>query len=137
MFDFIKKLTYGKRGPTNAGMAWRSNALLQDCLRALRGSATVAIPDQREAVEAVVQFARMEESWMPAGAVPEDYLTEMVFVLWDDPSLPVLYCRSGIILENIHDVTAAANETWLVSESLDRIAHFDENLRVRLYPDHA
>lgn len=139
MFDFLKKLTR-KKGQNQAHIqanGWRSNALLQECLGALRGCCTVAIPDQREAVEAVVYIAQTEGAWKQADSVPEGFLTGDAFILWDEMTLPVLHCNAALALDHIGDVTAVAFETWLVSEGLDRIVHFGSHGRIRLYSNSA
>ena len=112
---------------------WRANALLQECFGALRGYFTVAIPDQRESVEAVVFLANTEGPWTQADAVPADFLTGDVFILWDEMTLPVLHCNGGHALEHIDDVTAVAFGTWFVSETLDRLVHFGPHGKIRLY----
>lgn len=132
MFDFWKRRTARNQAVINS-RAWKQDPLLQDCFRALRGCFTVAVPDQREAVEAVVAIARTEDSWTAVDTVPPEFLTGECFVLWDRDGLPVLHCAAAPALQQLGFLSAAARDTFLVSEGLDRIVWYDAHGEIRLY----
>ncbi len=132
MFEFLKKRSARNQAVINS-RAWKQDPLLQDCFRALRGCFTVAVPDQREAVEAVVAIARTETSWTIVDAVPAEFLTGDCFVLWDREGLPVLHCAAAPALEHLDALSAAAQDTFLVSEGLDRIVHVGMYNRIQIY----
>ena len=132
MFDFWKRRTARNQAVINS-RAWKQDPLLQDCFRALRGCFTVAVPDQREAVEAVAAIARTEDSWTAVDTVPPEFLTGDCFVLWDREGLPVLHCAAAPALQQLGALSAAARDTFLVSEGLDRIVHVGMQNQIRLY----
>ena len=142
MFDFRRRRVEKQmqKQVFQQAQAWRSNALLQECLSALRGTCTVADMHHREAVEGAVFVANTEGDWREIESIHEDlpdgFLTGDVFILWDDVTLPVLRCPADLVLENHHDVTAVSFETYLVAQNMDRIIHFGKH-SIRLYPSKA
>lgn len=140
MFDFRRRREEKqmKNRVFQQAQAWKRNALLQECLTALRGCCTVADMDHREAVEGAVFLANTEGDWRELGSIhedlPEGWLNGDVFILWDEATLPVLRCPAEIVLENLNDVTAVAFETYLVARSMDRIVHIGTH-GIRLYPN--
>lgn len=134
MFDFKKRREEKKRKNQAFEQAqrWKQNTMLQECLTALRGSCTVALAANQEAVEAVVSIALTEDCWTRAETIPENWLPEMSYIFWDEVTLPVLYCVSALALEHIEDIAAVAFETFLVSGTMDRIIHVKDG-RFRLY----
>lgn len=132
MLDFLKKRMEEKKHKNQAfiqAQRWKQNTMLQECLTALRGSCTVALAVNQEAVEAVVSIAMVEDHWMQTETVPDNWLPEMSYIFWDESTLPMLYCVSSLALEHIDDVTAVAFETFLVSANMDRIIHYKDGRR--------
>lgn len=134
MFRFIKRSGQKKGKTLEQTRKWRSNALFQDCLTALRGACTVVSSDHQAACEAVVFDAQTGGSWKAAAM--EDLngqpLPDTVYILWDEPSLPVLRCPGPMAMEHIADVTAVSTETWLISESMEQIIHFTKDGTIRI-----
>ena len=112
---------------------WRTNPLLQDCLQAMRGSCTVAPPELHEAAIAAVNIALSEDLWQKTETIPGDFLPETVFLVWDDPKIPVLKALWVLVKDNLDQITAVAPKTFLVSENLDRIVRIDEQGIIKLY----
>lgn len=115
---------------------WKQNALLRDCLQAMRGSCTVAPMELHEAVIAVVNIALREDHWTELEElidIPADFLTGTVYIVWDEAKLPVLKAPWDMAGENLTDIRAVAFETFLVSETMDRIIHFGDRGGIRLY----
>ena len=112
---------------------WKDHALLRSCLQAMRGSCTLAPVELHEAAIAVVNIAMQEDNWILADEIPADLLADTVFLVWDDEKLPVLKAPWVLVEENLTDVRAVADQTFLVSETLDRIIWFDRDGRIRLY----
>lgn len=108
-----------------ASQYWKTHALLQECLQALRGSCTVVPMELHEAAVAAVNIALQEDTWTPAGQIPADFLAGAVYLVWDDAQLPVFKAAREPVLQNLDDVTAVAHETYLVSETMDRIVCCD------------
>ena len=117
-------------------MGWRTNALLQDCLQAMRGSCTVLPMELHEAAELSVNFALKEDTWTEVpelSDIPEGFLGETVFIIWDEATLPVLKAPWALVDENLHDVRCVCHHTFLVAETMDRIIWFDGLGRIKLY----
>ena len=112
---------------------WKNHALLRSCLQAMRGSCTLAPVELHEAAIAVVNIAMQEDNWAFAAEIPADLLADTVFLVWDDEKLPVLKAPWVLVEENLTDVRAVADQTFLVSETLDRIIWSDRDGRIRLY----
>ena len=130
MFDFFKKKrerrTEIDRGFHHA-QQWKENAPLQRCFHALRGSFTVAQAYYQEAVEATVAIALTEDNWTGSTEIPADFLGEKCFILWNEPTLPVLLSCSAEVLNNLQAVTAVSKETYLISETMDQIVHVQDD----------
>ena len=115
---------------------WREHALLHRCIDVMRGSCTVAPVDMHEAAVAAVNIALTEDAWRTLEElidIPEDFMPEMVYIVWDDPKLPVLRAPWLLADKYLWDVRAVADRSFLVSEHLDRIISFDENGNPMLY----
>ncbi len=113
---------------------WKNHVLLQDCLQALRGRCTVAPIELHEAMVAVVNIALREDTWRPLEKlidIPAGFLSETVYIVWDNAKIPVLKVPRDLVMEHLPNVTAVAFETFLVSETMDRVVHFRrENIRL-------
>ena len=116
-----------------ASQYWKTHALLQECLQLLRGSCTVVPMELHEAVVAAANIALREDTWTPAEKIPEDFLAQTVYILWDDARLPVFQASREPVLQYLDDVTAVAPETYLISETLDRIVRCDHRGKCLLY----
>ena len=115
---------------------WREHVLLRHCIDLMRGSCTVAPMDLHEAAVAAVNIALAEDRWQTLQElidIPEDFLPEQIFLVWDDPKLPVLKAPWILADRYLTDVRAVANRSFLVSENLDRILSFDDEGRPILY----
>ena len=135
MFANWKKKREEKRAKSQAiaeSQYWKTHPRLRECLQAMRGCCTVAPAELHEAAIAVVNIALREDLWKTAAEVPVDFLPETVFLVWDDPKIPVLRASWALAEENLPLVNAVAPKTFLVSETLDRIAWFDEQRGIRL-----
>ena len=117
-------------------MGWRTDALLRECLQALRGSCTVVPMELHEAVETAVNIALREDTWTTLEEridIPEDFFEGMLYIIWDKATLPVLKAPGLMADENLHDVRSVAPQTFLMSETMDRILWFDGEGRIHLY----
>lgn len=126
MFAFWKKKREQKKERDQGfhyARSWRENDTLQRCFNALRGSFTVAQAYHQEAVESTVAIALTENNWTETDSIPADFLGEKCYIFWNDPTLPALLCFSAEVLENLGAVISVANETFLVSETMDRVIH--------------
>lgn len=112
---------------------WKTHAQLEECLQALRGSCTVVPMELHEAAIAAVNIALRENTWTSADRIPADFLVGTVYIVWDDAQLPVFKADCGLVLEILEDVTAVAHETYLVSQTLDRIICCDHGDKCLLY----
>lgn len=115
---------------------WKTNALLQDCLQAMRGSCTVLPMELHEAAQMSVNIALREDTWSEVpelNDIPENFLGETVFIIWDEATLPVLKAPWNLVSENLCDVRCVCHHTFLVAETMDRIIWFDGLGRIKLY----
>ena len=115
---------------------WREHVLLRYCIDVMRGSCTVAPMAMHEAAVAAVNIALTEDTWRTLEElidIPEDFMPEMIYIVWDDPKLPVLRAPWLLVDKYLRDVRAVADRTFLVSEHLDRILSFDEEGKPMLY----
>ena len=115
---------------------WKTNALLQDCLQAMRGSCTVLPMELHEAAQMSVNIALREDTWSEVpelNDIPENFLGETVFIIWDEATLPVLKAPWDLVSENLCDVRCVCHHTFLVAETMDRIIWFDGLGRIKLY----
>ena len=112
---------------------WKNHPRLRVCLQAMRGSCTLAPVELHEAAIAAVNIALMENTWEETQVVPKDFLGDTVFLIWNDEKLPVLKAPWALAEENIQEITAVAEKTFLVAETLDRIVWFDNDGRIKLY----
>ena len=139
MLSALKKKLEEKKARARAvseSMGWRTNALLQDCLQALRGSCTVVPVQMHEAVETAVNIALREENWTTLEElidIPEDFFDGMLYIVWDEAHLPVLKAVGRLVDENLHDVRCVCHHTFLMTETMDRILWFDGLGRIKLY----
>ena len=135
MFGFIKRKEEKKQKDQAFYHAqlWRSDPRLQECFSALRGWFTVALAMHQEAAEATISIANAESGWVCADAFADDWLAQKVFVLWSEPTLPVLQVDRDELLENLASVITVAPETYLVSETFDRVVHFRADGSIELY----
>jgi len=115
---------------------WKNNPLLQDCLQAMRGSCTVVPPEMHEAVITATNIALGEDIWTPLeelSDLPGDFFPEMVYIVWDEAHLPTLKAPWVLVKEYFWDIEAVSFDTFLVSETMDRILWYDAHGRIRLY----
>ena len=115
---------------------WREHALLRYCIEVMRGSCTVAPVDMHEAAIAAVNIALSEDTWRTLEElidIPEDFMPETVYIVWDDPKLPVLRAPWVLADKYLRDIRAVADRSFLVSEYLDRIISFDDDGTPMLY----
>lgn len=115
---------------------WKQNPLLRDCLQALRGCCTVVPMELHEAAITVVNIALREDTWTEVKELidlPGEFLANPVYIVWDDAKLPVLQAHREMLDGHLTDIRAVASETFLVSESMDRIIHFCHSGSIRLY----
>lgn len=112
---------------------WKSHPLLQQCLQAMRGSCTLASPELHEAAIAAVNIAFREGTWTSVTQLPENFLSQTLYLVWDDEKLPVLKAPRELTMENLSNVTAVTEKTFLVSETMDRIIWLDGLGRIKLY----
>ena len=111
---------------------WKNHPGMRRCLRSMRGSCTVAPMELHEAVIAVVNIALAENTWTEADRIPADFLCGTVYMVWNDEKLPVLKAPWELATENLADVRAVADRTFLVSGNMDRIVSFEDE-KLRLY----
>ena len=115
---------------------WREHALLRYCIEVMRGSCTVAPVDMHEAAIAAVNIALSEDTWRTLEElidIPEDFMPETVYIVWDDARLPVLKAPWELVIENLEDVLCVNLITVLVAETMDRIVWIDSHGTIKLY----
>ena len=112
---------------------WKTHPKMQNCLRAMRGSCTLAPVEMHEAAIAVVNIALREGSWTSQTDIPANCMDGTVYIVWNDEKLPVLKAPWDLAKDTLSDITAVAEGTFLVSETLDRILHFPAPNEVQMY----
>ena len=115
---------------------WKTHPLLGACIGSMRGSCTVAPMQMHEAVVAAVNIALRENcwtEWKDRSGLSKLFSEEPVYLLWDDESLPALMTPWASAVENLTTVLAVARQTFLVSQTMDRIIWFDMDGRVKSY----
>ena len=135
MFEQWKRKREAKKAKDQAiaeAQYWKNHPRLRVCLQAMRGSCTLASQELHEAAIAVVNIALMEGAWEQAAAVPTDFMEDAVFLVWNDEKLPVLKAPWDMARENLPEITAVAEKTFLVAETLDRIVWFGDG-SLKLY----
>ena len=135
MFEEWKRKREAKKAKDQAiaeAQYWKNHPRLRVCLQAMRGSCTLASQELHEAAIAVVNIALMEGAWEQAAAVPADFMEDAVFLVWNDEKLPVLKAPWDLAKENLPEITAVAEKTFLVAETLDRIVWFGDG-SLKLY----
>ena len=135
MFNHWKRKQEEKKAMNEAiaqSRYWRTHPKLQSCLQAMRGSCTVAPIGMHEAVAAVVSIALQEDAWTRTDRLPEGFLSESVYIIWNDDRLPALKADRGLLLQSLACATAVAPDTYLVSETMDRAVHLGHG-GLRLY----
>lgn len=139
MFAALKQKMEEKKARARAiaeSKRWKNDALLQDCLQALRGSCTVAPMELHEAAETAVNIALKEDTWITLeelSDIPGDFYDGMLYIIWDEATLPVLRAIGKLVEENLYDVRCVNHHTFLVTETMDRILWFDGLGRIKLY----
>lgn len=116
----------------------KQNALLQECLSSLGSLCRVVDLDTEHKCEAVVnsiylcglnpcqEIATFDE-------MPDAWIGEMVYVVWDEMTLPILHCGFDAIKESIYDVLAVNFETWFISEHMDKVICVNNNGKIELF----
>ena len=135
MFASLKKKLADRKRVKQAisdSQHWKNRPALQGCLQAMRGCCTVAPMELHEAVAAVVNIALTEDNWSSSASIPVNFLTQTVYVVWDDPLLPVLTADRALVLENLSHVTTVTENVFLVSQTMDRAVHLSSGA-LRLY----
>ena len=135
MFDEWKRKREAKKAKDQAiaeARYWKNHPRLRVCLQAMRGSCTLASQELHEAAIAVVNIAFMEGAWETVESVPEGFMEDAVFLVWNDEKLPVLKAPWDLAKEDLPEITAVAEKTFLVAETLDRIVWFGD-ATVKLY----
>ena len=135
MFEQWKRKREAKKAKDQAiaeAQYWKNLPRLRVCLQAMRGSCTLASQELHEAAIAVVYIALIEGAWETVESVPEDFMEDAVFLVWNDEKLPVLKAPWDMARENLPEITAVAEKTFLVAETLDRIVRIEDG-SMRLY----
>ena len=135
MFEEWKRKRAAKKAKDQAiaeAQYWKNHPRLRVCLQAMRGSCTLASQELHEAAIAVVNIALMEGAWETVDAVQADFMEGAVFLVWNDEKLPVLKAPWDMAKENLPEITAVAEKTFLVAETLDRIVRFGDG-SMKLY----
>ena len=135
MFEEWKRKREAKKAKDQAiaeAQYWKNHPRLRVCLQAMRGSCTLASQELHEAAIAVVNIALIEGAWETVESVPEDFMEDAVFLVWNDEKLPVLKAPWDLAKENLPEITAVAEKTFLVAETLDRIVRFEDG-SMKLY----
>ena len=135
MFEQWKRKREAKKAKDQAiaeARYWKNHPRLRVCLQAMRGSCTLVSQALHEAAIAVVNIALMEGAWETVETVPADFMEEAAFLVWNDEKLPVLKAPWELARENLPEITAVADKTFLVAETLDRIVWFGDRT-VKLY----
>ena len=135
MFEQWKRKREAKKAKDQAiaeAQYWKNHPRLRVCLQAMRGSCTLASQELHEAAIAVVNIALIEGAWETVESVPEDFMEDAVFLVWNDEKLPVLKAPWDLAKENLPEITAVAEKTFLVAQTLDRIVWFGDRT-VKLY----
>jgi hypothetical protein len=128
MFEEWKRKREAKKAKDQAiaeAQYWKNHPRLRVCLQAMRGSCTLASQALHEAAIAVVNIALMEGAWETVEIVPADFMEDAVFLVWNDEKLPVLKAPWDLAKENLPEITAVAEKTFLVAQTLDRIVWFE------------
>lgn len=112
---------------------WKTNALLQECLQAMRGSCTIAPPEMYEAAIAAVNIAMKENIWTKPDEIPADLFSDTVYVVWDDARLPVVMAHWNAAQEKFEDLRTVNPNTFLVAQTMDRILWFHVQDGLKLY----
>ena len=135
MFEQWKRKREAKKAKDQAiaeAQYWKNHPRLRVCLQAMRGSCTLASQELHEAAIAVVNIALIEGAWETVESVPEDFMEDAVFLVWNDEKLPVLKAPWDLAKQNLPEITAVAEKTFLVAETLDRIDRFEDG-SLKLY----
>ena len=135
MFEEWKRKRETKKAKDQAiaeAQYWKNHPRLRVCLQAMRGSCTLASQALHEAAIAAVNIALMEGAWETVEIVPADFMEDTVFLVWNDEKLPVLKAPWDLAKENLPEITAVAEKTFLVAETLDRIVRFEDG-SMKLY----
>ena len=128
MFDEWKRKREAKKAKDQAiaeAQYWKNHPRLRVCLQAMRGSCTLASQALHEAAIAAVNIALMEGAWETVEIVPADFMEDAAFLVWNDEKLPVLKAPWDLAREYLPEITAVAEKTFLVAETLDRIVWFE------------
>ncbi len=136
MFDNWKEKLARKKAKNKAfeeSRHWKTNALLQDCLQAMRGSCTIAPPEMHEAVITAVNIALREDTWTEANEIPGDFLADSVYIVWNEAHLPVLKAPWGLVEQNLYAAQRVNSDTFLMADTMDRIVWFDGDGQIKLY----
>ena len=135
MFEEWKRKREAKKAKDQAiaeAQYWKNHPRLRVCLQAMRGSCTLASQALHEAAIAAVNIALMEGAWETVEIVPADFMEDAAFLVWNDEKLPVLKAPWDLVKENLPEITAVAEKTFLVAQSLDRIVRFEDG-SMKLY----
>ena len=135
MFEQWKRKREAKKAKDQAiaeAQYWKNHPRLRVCLQAMRGSCTLASQELHEAAIAAVNIALMEGAWETVEIVPADFMEDTVFLVWNDEKLPVLKTPWDLAKENLPEITAVAEKTFLVAQTLDRIVRFEDG-SLKLY----
>ena len=136
MFEEWKRKREAKKAKDQANAEaryWKNHPRLRVCLQAMRGSCTLASQALHEAAIAAVNIALMEGAWETVETVPADFMEDAAFLVWNDEKLPVLKAPWDLAKENLPEITAVAEKTFLVADTLDRIVWFDNDSRIKIY----
>lgn len=139
MFAALKQKMEEKKARARAiaeSKRWKNDALLQDCLQALRGSCTVVPVELHMAVETAVNIALREDAWTALEElidIPEDFFEGMLYIVWGEAHLPVLKAQGRMVDEHLHDVRCVHPQTFLMAQTMDRIIWFDDLGQIKLY----
>lgn len=110
--------------------------LLEECLEVLGENANILINMDKEKINSdfisnfnITFYGRI--NWEDVGnkrtVSVQDLSNEdndLYYIIWSDPTLPIVQCRLYEILKYIDDVTAVSFDTWLFSKNADKIIEF-------------
>ena len=97
----------------------QKNVLLQECLEALGTFEILEKEDQIKNIESLVTLQDAEMHSHEDRIILDE--EEKYYIVWDEATLPIVVSLGRTIMKCWDDVLAVAFDTYLVSESFERI----------------
>ena len=100
----------------------KQNGLLQECIASLGSHCRIVDADiERQCQRAVNAIYKQGLKAHPLDEMPDAWSGKSVYLVWDEMTLPVLYCEFDAVRKAMDDVLAVNFKTWFVSEEMDQV----------------